>query len=94
MVEVFRQIVMPNGMMVRLFVEFFLALQQEALLFQKKALIIRAYLDALWANPSSHDMVLALRPMSSRLFGLNVVAEAEFNTAFDDWLRSVNRPIV
>ena len=94
MVEVFRQIVMPNGMTVRLFLEFFVALQQEALLFQKKALIIRAFLDALWANNSSHDMVLALRPMSSRLFGLNVVAEAEFNAAFDDWFRSLNRPIV
>jgi len=42
---------MPNGMTVRLFLEFFVALQQEALLFQKKALIIRAFLDALWANP-------------------------------------------
>ncbi len=94
MVEVFREVVMPNGMLIRLFLEFFVALQQEPLLFQKKSLIIRAFLDALWANPAAHDLVRALRPMSSRLFGLNVVAEAEFNAAFDEWLRSLNRPAV
>jgi hypothetical protein len=38
-------------MTVRLFLEFFVALQQEALLFQKKALIIRAFLDALLGEP-------------------------------------------
>jgi len=93
-IEVFREIAMPSGMLVRLFLEFFIALQQEPLLFQKKSLIVRAFLDALWANPASHDLVLALRPMSSKLFGLNVVAEAEFNAAFDDWLRSLNRPVL
>lgn len=93
MIEVFREIMMPNGMLVRLFLEFFIALQQEPLLFQKKSLIVRALLDALWANPASHDLVLALRPMSSKLFGLNVVAEAEFNAAYNEWLRSLNRPL-
>jgi len=93
-IEVFREIAMPNGMLVRLFLELFVALQREPLLFQKKSLIVRAFLDALWGNPASHDLVLALRPMSSKLFGLNVVAEAEFNAAFDDWLRSLNRPIL
>jgi hypothetical protein len=94
MIEVFREIVMPNGMLIRLFLEFFVALQREPLLFQKKSLIGRGFLEALWANPASHDLVLALRPMSSRLFGLNVVAEAEFNAMFDEWLRSLNRDAV
>jgi hypothetical protein len=35
MIEVFREIVMPNGMLMRLFLEFFVALQREPLLFQK-----------------------------------------------------------
>ena len=39
MIEVFREIVMPNGMLIRLFLEFFVALQREPLLFQKKSLI-------------------------------------------------------
>jgi tetratricopeptide (TPR) repeat protein len=93
-IEVFREIVMPNGMLIRLFLEFFVALQREPLLFQKKSLIGRGFLEALWANPASHNLVLALRPMSSRLFGLNVVAEAEFNAMFDEWLRSINRSAV
>ena len=94
MVDVFREIVMPNGILIRLFLECFVALQREPLLFHVKSLIVRAFLDALWANPASHDLVLGLRAMSSRLFGLNVVAEAEFNTAFDEWLRSLNRDAV
>jgi DNA-binding PadR family transcriptional regulator/tetratricopeptide (TPR) repeat protein len=94
MIETFREIAMPNGMLTRLFLEFFVALQREPLLFQKKSLIVRAMLDALWANPASHDLVLALRPMSRRLFGLNVVAEGEFNAMFDEWLRSLNRDAV
>ena len=94
MIEVFRQVTMPNGLLIRLFLEFFVALQQEPVLFAKKSLIVRAFLDTLWANPSSHDLVLGLRPMSSRLFGLNVVAETEFNAAFDEWLRSLNQPII
>lgn len=94
LVEVFRKVEMPNGMLIRLFLEFFTALQQEPPLFQKKALIIRAFLEALWANPATHDLVMALRPMSSKLFGLNVIAAAEFNAAFDEWLRSLNRPIL
>jgi tetratricopeptide (TPR) repeat protein/DNA-binding PadR family transcriptional regulator len=94
MIEVFREIVMPNGILIRLFLEFFVALQREPLLFQKKSLIVRGLLEALWANPASHDLVLGLRPMSSRLFGLNVVAEVEFNAMFDEWLRSLNRDAV
>lgn len=94
MIETFREIAMPNGMLTRLFLEFFVALQREPLLFQKKSLIVRALLDALWANPASHDFVLALRPMNPRLFGLNVVAEGEFNAMFDEWFRSLNRDAV
>ncbi len=93
-IEVFRDIAMPNDVLVRLFLEFFVGLQRESLLFQKKSLIIRALLDALWANPASHNLVGALRQMSPRLFGLNVVAETEFNAMFDEWMRSLNRDAV
>jgi hypothetical protein len=37
-------------------------------------------------------MVLSLRSMSARLFGLNVVAEREVNAFFDSWFSSLNRP--
>jgi hypothetical protein len=40
------------------------------------------------------QFTLSLRSMSARLFGLNVIAENEFNAFFDSWFSSLNRPIV
>lgn len=94
MIDAFREIAMPPAGLTRLFIEFFVELQREPLLFHKKSLIVRALLDALWANPAAHDFVLALRAVSPRLFGLNVVAESEFNAMFDEWLKSLNRDAV
>jgi hypothetical protein len=59
-----------------------------------KALIVRAFLDSLGRNAPTHAMVLPLRSMSARLFGLNMIAESEFNAFFDSWFSSLNHPIV
>jgi len=56
--------------------------------------VVRAFLDALWRNPSTQSQVLALRAASAKLFGLNVIAESEFNAIFDMWFKSQSRPIV
>ncbi len=94
MLEVFQQANSPANDLLRQFLGFFVLFQQEPLLIQQKSLVIHAFLNALWRNPATHDSVLSLRSVSAKLFGLNVVAEAEFNRIFDDWLMSLNRPII
>jgi len=94
MLDVFRTAASPARDLVRQFLGFFMLLQQEPLLTQQKALVVRSFLDALWRNPATHRMVLALRAMSSTVFGLNVVAESEFKAFFDEWFRLLDRPII
>jgi tetratricopeptide (TPR) repeat protein len=94
MIEVFQNANSAAKDLVRQFLEFFVLLQQDTILPPQKALIVRAFLDALWRNAGTHGMVLALRSMSTKLFGLNVVSEVEFNVYFDAWFSSLTRPIV
>lgn len=94
LVEVFQQVNVPGNGFVRQFLGFFVLLYQEQALDQYKGLIVQAFLDALWRNPATHGAVLPLRSISAKLFGLNVVAEAAFNGFFDNWLRSLNRPLL
>lgn len=94
MLEVFQNASSTPPVLVRQFLEFFVMLQGEPILPPQKALIVRAFLDSLWRNTATHAMVLSLRSMSARLFGLNVIAETEFNAFFDSWFSSLNRPIV
>ena len=94
MLEVFQQANSPANGLLRQFLGLFVLLQQEPLLIQQKSLLIQGFLNALWRNPNTHDSVLSLRSVSAKLFGLNVVAEAEFNQIFDQWLKSINRPII
>ena len=94
MVNVFERAALPAAELFRQFLGFFLLLHQEPLLPQDQALVVRAFLDALWRNPSTQSQVLALRAASAKLFGLNVIAESEFNAIFDMWFKSQSRPIV
>ena len=94
LIEVFQQANVPGNGLVRQFLGFFVLLHQEQALDQYKGLIVLAFLDALWRNPTTHGAVLSLRSLSSKLFGLNVLAEITFNHFFDNWLRSLNRPLL
>jgi DNA-binding PadR family transcriptional regulator/tetratricopeptide (TPR) repeat protein len=94
LIDVFQQASVPGNGLVREFLQFFVLLNQESVLDQYKAIIVQEFLDALWRNPGTHNAVLSLRSLSSRLFGLNVVAEAAFNIWFDNWRRSLNRPLL
>jgi hypothetical protein len=94
MLNVFERAALPAAELFRQFLGFFVLLHQEPLLLQDQALLVRAFLDALWRNPSTHSQVLALRAASGKLFGLNVIAESEFNEIFDMWFKSQSRPIV
>ena len=92
MLDVFQKVTAPD--LVRQFLGFYLLLQQEPVLPQQEALVVESFLDSLWRNPSTHGMVLALRSVSARLFGLNVIAQRKFELVFDSWFRSQRRPII
>jgi hypothetical protein len=94
LIEIFQQVNVPGNGLVGQFLGFFVLLYQEQALDQYKGLIVQGFLDALWRNPATHVAVLPLRSISAKLFGLNVVAEAAFNIFFDNWLRSLNRPLL
>jgi hypothetical protein len=68
-------------------------LQAEPILPLQEALVVRAFLDSLWRNAATHGLVLSLRSIIAPLFGLNVIAETEFNAFFDSWFSSLNSPI-
>lgn len=94
MAETFATTTAPPEGLIKTFLEFFVLMQQEPLLFHKRSLVTGSLLDALWANPNTNQYVLPLRKMGTRLFGLNVIAEAEFAAAFDAWFTSLaNRRI-
>ena len=94
MLDVFQQANATANDLLRQFLGLFVLLQQEPLLIQQKSLLVHAFLNALWRNATTHDSVLSLRSVSARLFGLNVIAESEFNGIFDAWFRSLSRPII
>jgi DNA-binding PadR family transcriptional regulator/tetratricopeptide (TPR) repeat protein len=94
LIEVFQQASVPGNGLVREFLQFFVLLSQEAALDQYKGIIAQEFLHALWRNPGTHNAVMSLRTLSSKLFGLNVIAEAAFNQYFDNWRRSLNRPLL
>jgi hypothetical protein len=78
----------------RLFAEFVVRLHQEQFLEGKRCLVIRSFLDAFWCNPAARGLLLSMRNFSSRLFGLNVIGQEEFNTCFDGWFKNMQRSIL
>jgi hypothetical protein len=49
--------------------------------------LIRAYLAALAQTPILWQQLMILRRNSQVLFGLNVIAEQQFNNCFNAWTR-------
>jgi hypothetical protein len=50
-------------------------------------MVIRACLAALAQTPILWQQLMSLRRNSQVLFGLNVIAEQQFNNCFDAWSR-------
>src|SRR5258705_1402701 len=73
--------------LVRIAIGFFLLLLQQPVVSQQGGQMLGALLEAMWRNPHARRPLLEVRKNSSRIFGLNVVAEAEFNAVFDSWRR-------
>jgi len=80
--------------LLRIMLLFFLQLSQESVIPQGIGQMLAALLEALWQNPQARKPLLQVRKSSTRIFGLNVVAETEFNAIFDDWLRKHSQDIL
>jgi hypothetical protein len=50
-------------------------------------MVLRACLAALAQTPVLWQQLMILRRNSQVLFGLNVIAEQQFNSCFDAWTR-------
>ncbi len=73
--------------LLRIMLLFFIQLSEESVVSQGIGGLVATLLEALWKNPQARIPLLAVRRNSARVFGLNVVAEANFNSIFDQWSR-------
>jgi tetratricopeptide (TPR) repeat protein len=87
----------PNAaidQLLRIMLLFYIQLTGESVVSQGAGGMLAALLEALWKNPQARKPLLAIRKNSGRLFGLNVVAEANFNAVFDEWIRQHRKDIL
>jgi hypothetical protein len=87
----------PNAAVDQLFriiLLFFIQLSEESVVSQGIGGLVATLLEALWQNPKARLPLLALRRNTGRVFGLNVVAEANFNAIFDQWNRQHRNDIL
>jgi tetratricopeptide (TPR) repeat protein len=80
--------------LLRIILLFFIQLSEESVVSQGVGGMLTALLEALWQNPQARRSLLAVRKISARIFGLHVVAEANFNAVFDEWIRQHIRDIL
>jgi tetratricopeptide (TPR) repeat protein len=80
--------------LIRIAIGFFLLLSQQPVVSQQGGRMLGALLEAMWRNPHARRPLLQMRKNSSRIFGLNVVAEAEFNAVFDGWRRGHAQDVI
>ena len=87
----------PNAavdQLLRIVLLFYIQLSEESVVSQGVGGMLAALLEALWRNPQARKPLLAVRMNSARVFGLHVVAEANFNAIFDEWIRQHNKDIL
>jgi tetratricopeptide (TPR) repeat protein len=80
--------------LIRIALGFFLLLLQQPLLPHQGGQLLAALLEAMWQNPQARRFLLEVRKSSSRAFGLNFLAEAQFNTVFDRWISQHKEDVV
>jgi hypothetical protein len=80
--------------LIRTALGFFLLLSQKPVVPQQGGRLLGALLEAMWRNPQARRSLMEVRKNSSRIFGLNVAAEAEFNSTFDNWRRGHTQDVV
>jgi hypothetical protein len=79
---------LPGGaidQLLRIALLFFVELLQECVVPEGAGRMLASLFEAFWQNPQARGSLLAVRRRSARIFGLNVIAEAEFNSVFDRW---------
>jgi hypothetical protein len=80
--------------LIRIALGFFLLLSQQPLLPHQGGQLLGALLEAMWQNPQARRLLLEVRKSSPRVFGLNIFAEAQFNTIFDNWISGHKEDVV
>ena len=80
--------------LLRIILLFFIQLSEESVVSQGIGGLVATLLEALWQNPQARLPLLVVRRNSGRVFGLNVVAEANFNAIFDQWNRQHRNDIL
>lgn len=88
MLKVFSNPSTDLASILRTFVGFIVRLYREPLAVETRCQVTRAFLDALLRRPIAVAQLRPLRNMSSRVFGLNVVGQGQFDRCFDRWLES------
>lgn len=84
----------PADQLLHIILLFFIQLSEEPIVSQGLGRMLTALFEALWQNPQARRPLLAVRRISARIFGLHVVAEANFNAVFDEWIRQHSRDIL
>ena len=75
----------PTNALIQVALNFHLLLLREPVLPQQSGHLLGALFEALWQNPAARRPLLQLRRRSSDVFGVNVIAESQFNMCFDLW---------
>jgi hypothetical protein len=83
----------PPQALIAHFLAFLKISHDELVLPAVKCQVVASFLNALWRNPAAHQFVLRLGSIIPTVFGLNVVVAAEFKNCYDNWRRSLTRPI-
>jgi tetratricopeptide (TPR) repeat protein len=80
--------------LLRIFVQFTIKLHAEFILPETKCSITTAFLDSFAQRPDAMTLLQGFRKLSPRLFGLNQIGRAQFETCFDRWQRQRDEIIV
>ena len=78
----------PVAVLIRIALGFFLLMLQLPVVPQTSGALLTALFEQMWSNPEARPILLSVRQMSQRVFGLNYPAEKAFNDAFDSWQRN------
>jgi transcription elongation GreA/GreB family factor len=80
--------------LMRIYVEFIIRLYREPVTPEIRCSVTQVFLDTLAVRPGSMPLLLSLRKMSDRLFGINEVGRLQFERCFDSWLKGRDGPLI
>jgi tetratricopeptide (TPR) repeat protein len=75
-------------------IELIVRLYREGIVPESRCSVTTAFLDAVWKNAAARRSLLNLRAETKRLFGLNLVGQAQFEHCFDRWYKLIESPLI